>query len=183
MTDQELVARLREDDHEAFAWIFRTHYAQLVGVAEAVVGDVARGEDVVQDVFLELWRRRDRITLEATLRAYLFRATRNRALNLIRHERVVRRAAPFVATDVATGPVGTGRLVEREIDAAVQAAVAELPARCREVFELSRVHQLRYAEIATVLDISVKTVEAQMGKALRSLREKLAAWLPDTEDP
>ena len=68
-------------------------------------------------------------------------------------------------------------LVDEEMDVAVRQAVAELPERCREVFELSRVRGLRYAEIATALEISVKTVEAQMGKALRLLRERLAPWL------
>ena len=69
-------------------------------------------------------------------------------------------------------------LVEEEIDAALNEAVNGLPERCREVFELSRVHGLRYAEIAATLGISIKTVEAQMGKALRILRERLAPWLP-----
>jgi RNA polymerase sigma-70 factor (ECF subfamily) len=69
--------------------------------------------------------------------------------------------------------------VHEELSVAVQAAVQSLPDRCREVFELSRVHGLKYAEIARQLGISVKTVEAQMGKALRTLREKLAGWLPE----
>ncbi len=72
-------------------------------------------------------------------------------------------------------------LVEDEIEVALKTAVSELPERCREVFELSRIHGLKYAEIATVLGISVKTVEAQMGKALRSLRVKLAPWLPTSD--
>ena len=73
-------------------------------------------------------------------------------------------------------------LVEEEIDAALNEAVNGLPERCREVFELSRVHGLRYAEIAATLGISIKTVEAQMGKALRILRERLAPWLPGDAD-
>jgi RNA polymerase sigma-70 factor (ECF subfamily) len=71
---------------------------------------------------------------------------------------------------------------EAELNAAIQAAIAGLPDRCREVFELSRVSGLKYSEIATRLGISVKTVEAQMGKALRVMREKLAPWLPEAEE-
>ncbi len=90
-------------------------------------------------MILELWRRRDSLSVEESPRAYFFRATRNRAINHLRHGRP--------------------------------------PDRCREVYELSRAHGLRYAEIAAALGISVKTAEAQMGKALRILRERLAPWL------
>lgn len=182
MTDRELLDRLRGGDSEAFDAIFREHYAQLVGVADGMLGDRAAAEEIAQEVMLELWRRRESITLEVSLRAYLVRATRNRALNLLRHERIARRSQPHLAPERVAAPTADAELIEREIDAALRQAVRELPARCREVFELSRVHGLRYAEIARTLDISVKTVEAQMGKALRLLRERLAAWLPDGGD-
>jgi RNA polymerase sigma-70 factor (ECF subfamily) len=179
VTDRELLDRLRDGDAEAFDAIFRAHYAHLVGVAEGMLGDRAAAEEIAQEVMLELWRRRESITLEVSLRAYLFRATRNRALNYIRHERVARRSQPHLVPERAAAPIADAELVQQEIDTALREAMAELPARCREVFELSRVHGLRYAEIARALDISVKTVEAQMGKALRVLRERLAPWLPD----
>jgi RNA polymerase sigma-70 factor (ECF subfamily) len=179
VSDRELLDRLRRDDEEAFASIFRTHYAPLVGAAQAVLGDRSRAEEVVQDVLLELWRRRASLEIESTLRAYLHRATRNRALNVVRHEKVTQRMAPIAADDPTVAPVGIGVVVEGEIDQALHEAIGHLPARCREVFELSRVQGLRYAEIAETLGISIKTVEAQMGKALRILRERMARWLPD----
>ena len=111
------------------------------------------------------------------LKAYLLRAVRNRALNHIRHLRVRREAEPDV---VATydEPMGADQLlVAGELAEAIKFAVAGLPPRCREIFELSRVDGLRYAEIAEALEISEKTVEAQMGKALKTLRERLAPWL------
>jgi RNA polymerase sigma-70 factor (ECF subfamily) len=138
-------------------------------------------EEVVQEVMLELWRRRESLVVEDSLRAYLYRSTRNRALNHLRHERVERLGEPHAAGSAAVGPEAPARLVEEEIDVALREAVGSLPERCREVFELSRVHGLRYAEIASALGISVKTVEAQMGKALRTLRSRLAAWLPQGE--
>ncbi|HEX2077725.1 MAG TPA: RNA polymerase sigma-70 factor [Longimicrobium sp.] len=181
MTDRELLHRLRQGDRDAFDAIFREHYPTLVGVAERIVGDRAVAEDVGQDVMLELWRRRDTVAVEDSLRAYLSRAARNRALNYLRHERMKQRTAPFAAGEASTHAAATARVQEEEIDAAVRQAVDALPERCREVFELSRGQGLRYAEIARVLGISVKTVEAQMGKALRVLRERLAPWLPGGE--
>ena len=182
MEDRELLERIRGGDEGAFDDVFRAHYGPLVGLAEAMLRNRAAAEDVVQDVMLELWRRRELLPVEDSLRAYLFRATRNRALNHLRHSRVERQSEPHVAGAAADPPRAPVSLVEEEIDAALKAAVSDLPERCREVFELSRVHGLRYTEIASALGISIKTVEAQMGKALRILRERLAPWLPRDAD-
>lgn len=178
VSEPDLLARLRQGDSGAFDQLFREHYAALVAHAARLLHERATAEDLVQEVMLELWRRRAALTRDESLRAYLYRATRNRALNHLRHQRVERRLAPYAAAPAAQEPAAPAQLAEAEIDAAVRAAVASLPARCREVFELSRGEGLRYAEIAQVLGISVKTVEAQMGKALRVLRDRLAPWLP-----
>lgn len=175
-SDRELLDRLRAGQEEAFEVIFRTHYAQLVGLAEAILRARAPAEDAAQDVMLELWRRREQIVVETSLRAYLVRATRNRALNQLRHQRVAERVRPE-ALGQSTAPSADRDFAEKELEAEVKRAVSDLPERCREVFELSRVHGLTYAEIAGVLSISVKTVETQMGKAIRVLRERLAPWL------
>jgi RNA polymerase sigma-70 factor (ECF subfamily) len=182
VTDRELLDRLRRDDGAAFDALFRAHYPALVGVAERLLGERAVAEEVAQDVMLELWRRRGTVSVDDSLRAYLFRAARNRALNHLRHERMKQRTAPRAAGETVTRPEAPARLEEEEIDRAVREAVGALPERCREVFELSRGHGLRYAEIAGVLGISVKTVEAQMGKALRVLRDRLAPFLPGADD-
>ena len=183
MDERELLERIRRGEEDAFDAMFRLHYPPLVGLAEGMLRSRAVAEEVVQDVMLELWRRREALAVEESLRAYLFRATRNRALNHLRHDRVERRGEPHLVGEVADQPAAPSVLVEEEIEVALRAAVSELPDRCREVFELSRVHGLRYAEIASALGISVKTVEAQMGKALRILRDRLAPWLPGGGDP
>jgi RNA polymerase sigma-70 factor (ECF subfamily) len=175
--DGELLARLRRGDEGAFDAVFRAYYGALVGLAEGMLRHRAVAEEVVQDVMLELWRRRETLAVEESLRAYLFQATRNRALNHLRHRKVEHRGEPHARGESVTPAAADALLAEEEIDVAVRRAVAGLPDRCREVFELSRVHGLTYAEIARTLGISVKTVEAQMGKALKVLREKLGAYL------
>jgi len=182
VNDRELLDGLHRGDHDAFDTIFRAHYGALVGLAESLLRGRGLAEEVVQEVMLELWRRRETLAVQESLRAYLFRATRNRALNQLRHERVRVAAAPRLTVETASAAVAEPNLVQEEIDAALAEAMNTLPPRCREVFELSRVHGLRYAEIATTLGLSVKTVEAQMGKALRILRERLAVWLPSSPD-
>ncbi|MBI4502016.1 MAG: RNA polymerase sigma-70 factor [Gemmatimonadetes bacterium] len=182
MEDRVLLERFRAGAgagaHDACDSLFRSYYARLVAVAESMLRERAAAEDVAQDVMVELWRRRESIVLETSLRAYLFRAVRNRALNHIRHQRVAPRADLEAAADLA-GAAADRDVMEGELNAALRAAVGDLPDRCREVFELSRVQGLKYAEIAETLGISIKTVEAQMGKAIRVLRVRLAAWLPE----
>lgn len=182
LESNDLLERLRQGDEAAFDSIFREWYPSLVRSAESIVRSRAVAEEVVQDVMLELWRRRESLAKDSSPQAYLFQSTRNRALNHIRHERVEQKSEPELIRQTEMSASAHSQLVEEEIEAALKTAVSELPDRCREVFELSRTHGLKYAEIATTLGISVKTVEAQMGKALRTLRVKLAPWLPQSEN-
>jgi RNA polymerase sigma-70 factor (ECF subfamily) len=180
--DRELLARLRAGETSAFDAIFRANYALLVRVAETMLRDRGMAEEISQDVMLELWRRRDSLDVTESVRGYLLQATRNRTLNALRHRAIERRSEPHLMDGTARLPSTDAAAREGEIEVALQAAIAELPDRCRQIFELSRGDGLKYAEIASRLGISVKTVEVQMGKALRILRERLKPWLPAGEN-
>lgn len=176
-----LLARLRAGDESAFDVVFRSHYGSLVGFAESLLHSREAAEDLAQDVMLELWRRREQLVLTDSLRSYLLRAVRNRAFNEIRRVKTAKRKEPLVRADEATPALGALRLEDEELDAAIAGAVDALPAPLRETFVMSRREGLKYQEIATRLGVSVKTVEARMGKALKELRDRLAAWLPGGE--
>ena len=173
-----LFTRLAAGDDTAFDTIFRTWYAPLVRIATYLLHDDAVAEEVVQDVLLEVWRRRDTLAFEQEPRRYLMRATRNRALNRVRHDAVASRAAALDISEEAHAATAPAMVQAAELERAIAQAVATLPARCRAVFELSRRNHMSYAEIADALEIAPKTVENQMGKALRMLRVALADWLP-----
>ena len=175
--DAELVTRIIRGDREAFELLFREHYASLVRFAEGLVRSREVAEDTVQEVLFNLWRQRETLRVEESVRAYLFRSVRNRALNHLRNERVRHEAVPHLVNEAPAAAAGDSRVVEGELEQAIRNAVAELPPRCREVFELSRAQGLRYSEIAATLGISVKTVETQMGRALKTLRDRLAPFL------
>jgi RNA polymerase sigma-70 factor (ECF subfamily) len=177
LTDRELLDALRDGSDSAFEKIFRDHYPGLVGFSQSILHDRTAAEEVAQEVMVELWRRRFTIAVQTSLKAYLFRSARNRALNVIRHEKIVTREEENIAAALPAPPAADRPILEGEIEAAIQAAVRTLPPRCREVFELSRFRGLTYAEIANTLDLSIKTVEAQMGKALRLMRIELGPWL------
>jgi RNA polymerase sigma-70 factor (ECF subfamily) len=157
--------------------VFRAHYPHLVRMGESIVHERALAEEVAQEVMLELWRRRDSLQVEQGFRAYLMRATRNRALNHVRHQQVVAREAAAAALDPRSSPSGEDEMLSGELELAIRDAIDQLPEKSREVFQLSREQGLKYIEIASTLEISVKTVEKRMGIALAHLRERLAAWL------
>jgi RNA polymerase sigma-70 factor (ECF subfamily) len=176
--ERDLRERILAGDEGAFDIIFRSNYPHLVRMAESVVRERALAEEIAQDVMLELWRRRESLDVEQTFRAYLIRATRNRALNHIRHQRIVAREAALAALESPTSPSAEEDLLGVELERAVREAIDGLSDNCREVFQLSRESGLKYADIAATLEISIKTVEKRMGQALAELRDRLAAWLP-----
>lgn len=177
-TEQHLWERIRAGDEGAFDVVFRSNYPHLVRMAESVLHERALAEEIAQDVMLELWRRRESLNFEQTFRAYLIRATRNRALNHIRHQRIVARETALAALESPASPSAEEDLLGVELEQAVRAAIDGLSDNCREVFQLSRESGLKYSEIATTLEISIKTVEKRMGQALAELRDRLAVWLP-----
>ncbi|HJP59098.1 MAG TPA: RNA polymerase sigma-70 factor [Gemmatimonadaceae bacterium] len=180
VSERALQERIRGGDETAFDAVFRDNYAHLVRMAESIVRERALAEEIAQDVMLELWRRRETIAVEQSFRAYLLRSTRNRALNHVRHQRIVMREATIAAAaaESARAQSAEDEMLGTELERAARKAIAGLPERTREIFQLSRDRGLKYAEIAAVLEISVKTVEKRMGQALAELREQLAQWLP-----
>jgi len=176
--DQECITRLTEGDEAAYALVFRTWYAPLVRFVDALLRQRDEAEEVAQEVMLELWNRRAQLDPERPVQAWLFRAARNRALNVVRHRKVVQLSEPVITAQMGAAASSDALTMEHEAEAALHEALAELPPRCREVFALSRHEGLRNTEIASQLGISVKAVEAQIGRALRSLRERMRPWLP-----
>jgi RNA polymerase sigma-70 factor (ECF subfamily) len=178
--EAQLVARARAGDQHAYGEILAAYYPRLVAFARAGLrdgrGDVA--EETVQDVFLEIWARRETWTVERSLAAYLFRAVRNRIGSEHRTLRLEQgyAAAMVREPDTATAEKADEHLDEAELQAALAAALAVLPERARQVFVLNRREHLSYAEIAVVLGIAVKTVEMQMARALKALRTSLSDW-------
>ncbi len=118
------------------------------------------------------------IMIDSSLKSYLYRAVRNAALNRLKHEKVKANHVAFVTSRNENFVSPADELEETELHFRIQRALKKLPEQCRVVFEMSRFEELKYTEIAERLGISVKTVENQMGKALRIMREQLNDYLP-----
>ncbi len=178
-TDAELVARIRAGDEAAFEALFRTYYDPLFRFAWSYVHVRETAEDLVHDVLFRIWERREQWTLEASLKTYLFSATRNRALDYLRHLGIRRRSAGDpAAAGVTLRLAGAEEAVEAdEVEAAIRRAIADLPPRCRQTFLLQRQQELTYNEVAQVMGVSPDTVKIQMGRALKALRAALGPVL------
>ena len=175
----DVVARVRAGDERAFERLFRAHYDGLCGFVIRYVHQRALAEELVQDLFAALWARRESWEVRGgsgSVRAYLFAAARNRALNL-RARRAVERDWEAAETDVRelhrAPPRADDALEAAELHARLDAAIESLPERCRLVMQLRWRDQLSYAEIAEVMGISTKGVENQLSRGLKALRETL----------
>lgn len=182
VSDADLLARLRGGDHAAFDAIFRQWYEPVVRSANYVLHDPGVAEELSQDVFLELWRRRETLAPDSSVAGYLMQAVRNRSLNHLRHLQVQKKSAVFVEALSEPAEHADADTHAGELQDAIRDAIDALPPRTREVFLMSRERNLRYSEIAEQLGVTVKAVEANMSRALRQLREKLAPFLPRAGD-
>lgn len=161
---------------QTFEALFRENHAHCLAFATHYTGDSHVAEEVVQQVFLRLWEKRETITITGPVKAYLFSAIRNTAISQWRKD-VVRTEKETGFGKVSETAIGAGEEV-KELERLYRQALERLPERCREVFVLSRQQNLKYAEIAAAMNISVKTVENQMGKALKILHQELKEYLP-----
>lgn len=163
-------------DGELLEGYFRQYFEVLHRYAYTIVKDSDEAKDVVQNVFLQLWQRKNDIAIQQSVRSYLYTATHNTSLNSLRSNKT----RTGHQQNAAAQSSFTGSLPDetdsREIRREILAALQHLPEKCRLIFYKNRFEEKTYAEIARELNLSVKTVEAQMGKALRILREILSQW-------
>lgn len=178
-SETDLLEAIREGDETAFEMIFKEYYQALCRYANSFLNDREEAEEVVQGSFITVWEKRSSLHITTSLKAYLYQAIRNRCLNVIKHEKVKQQHAQHQLVmmpnhDEAT----TDTVLSNELEKKIYLAMQALPEQCRLVFKLSRFEELKYQEIADQLNISVKTVENQIGKALKIMREQLREYLP-----
>jgi RNA polymerase sigma-70 factor (ECF subfamily) len=177
----KVVAALQAGDRKALERLYIAHRPGLFVYVNRMVSDRAVAEEIVQDLFIRVWRCRQELELRGTLRSYLYAAGRNHAINHLKRRKVAHRWWQRKSEILTQGsPVQQGdSAAYRELSESVESAIAALPERTRLVFTLSRNGGLTYPEIAKEMGISVKTVESQMARALRYLRESLKPFLED----
>ena len=175
----QIVTEMKSGSKESFNYFFDYYYSGLCVYANRYLEDLMLAEEVVQDVFVRFWDRRQEIKISNSVRSYLFQTVHNQCLNILKHKKVERNyyqqhAAYFENLCEEQWDLFN----EIELRNILNETILKLPERCREVFILSRFNNLKNKEIADQLGISGKTVENQITKALKILRKELKDFLP-----
>ena len=176
--ESELIERLKAGDELAFELFFRYYYAGLVVFARQIILDDADAEEIVQSFFVQLWEDRSRLRRAVSLKSYLFTSIKNRSLNYLKSKGIKEKIHSQIKTKLEDDFLFQPDVfVASELQSEIEKAILKLPNRCREIFLKSRIDGTPNAEIAVELDISKRTVETQVSKALRILRVELKDYL------
>ena len=169
---------LQQYDEKAFEQMFKAHYKELHSYANVMLRDQDIAEEIVQSMFLKFWEKRELLNVQTSIKAYLYKCVYNDSLNYLKHQKVKTKYQDFTVYTMNNHHEAASSKVElTELEFKLQEALNELPEHCRTIFQMSRFEELKYREIAEQLDLSIKTVENQMGKALKILRLKLADFI------
>ena len=165
-------------DEKSFEELFQKHFKGLCFFAQNYVKDFDMAKEIVQDSFINLWEKRQSIDVSKSVKTYLTTSIRNKCLNYLRDTKKFN--TEIILSDVLFQEIDyeqSDKLIEKELNNKINNAIDDLPEKCKNIFVLNRFENLKYKEIADELDISIKTVETQMSKALKYLREQLKDYL------
>lgn len=176
--DYAILLKLKQNDEQALELLFKTHYKALLRFAKTILKDASQAEDTVQDVFIKIWEKRQNLVINTSLKSYLYMAVRNHCLNALKlnerkywMEEGMENDEKMAINDVEN------KLVAKSLQQQITQAIELLPDKCKLTFQLSRYENMSYKEIAETMNVSIKTVENQMGKALATLRNYLSPYL------
>ncbi|WP_430814843.1 RNA polymerase sigma-70 factor [Carboxylicivirga sp. RSCT41] len=178
VNDIELIQGIERGDEAAYQELFLKYYTQLVVFARKVVIDDDLARELVQDVIVNFYEKRGEIKIHSSLKAHLYQSVRNRCLNQIKHSQIRRdHHANIYLTEKNSEAYMDDKLEETELEQKIFSIIQTLPAQCKKIFEMSRFEGITNQEIADKLELSKRTVETQISKALKVLRTNLSGYL------
>lgn len=176
LEESGILKLIQEGDLNAFEMIFKKYYKPLVAYSGTILKSQDEAEDIVQQVFVTVWNKRQELGIIQSIKSYLYRSVYNSSLNRIKQVKVRQQYAKEYVLSNVNNYESNHR--HNELQQQIEQALDELPEQCGNIFRMSRFEQLKYQEIADKMGLSVKTIENQMGKALKLMREKLKDYLP-----
>ncbi len=175
ITDKLILENLKNSNQGVFEMVFNYYYSGLVVYADQIVKNTAVSEDIVQSVFMKLWETRHSLEIRS-FRSYFIQCVKNRCIDYLRSQEVKNKFS-HQHSDLPLVEMPEDLWTKTDLDEIIHQAIDKLPPRCREIFIMSRIDNLKTAEIAEKLDLSGRTVETQISKALKILRVELADYL------
>ncbi|MDA3952685.1 MAG: RNA polymerase sigma-70 factor [Bacteroidales bacterium] len=171
LLDKKALNRISEGDIKQFELVFKEYYERLCHFAITYVKNAEQSEGVVQDTFYNIWKNHKTLNITTSLKSYLYAAVRNNCLQELRTRSLDIKYENYYKSHFVNESISPAdELNAKELSNVINKALNSLPERCREIFKMSRYEGLKYHEIADKLSISIKTVEANMGKALKQFR-------------
>jgi len=162
---------------KAFENVFREFYPVLCSFANKILKDKDKSEEIVQDIFYNIWKKRENIEINTSLKSYLFKSVQNKCYQIEQHKVIENKYKNYVKQESFSNyNIPFDELELQEVNLLIEATLNSLPANCNTIFRMSRFEGLKYKEIAEKLSISVKTVEANMSKALKKFRTNLKEY-------
>lgn len=180
LNDLFILTKIKEGDIKAFEDVFRRYYSPLCWHAAGITGDLESAEEIVEELFYIFWKDRENLQIFQSLKSYLYKAVRNEALQHCRHKEVRARYREYVLANNASSTPAYDphrQLEYQELQRIIRTTLDKLPGRRLRIFQMHRMEGKKYAEIASSLSLSVKTVEAEMTKALRTLRNEINNYI------
>jgi RNA polymerase sigma-70 factor (ECF subfamily) len=169
---------IKSGDERAFELLFKAQYPILCGYARKYLNDTDQAEEIVQEMFFSFWQKKEKLEINISLEAYLFRSVRNSCLNYLKHLKIREQYKLANHHEIKQKEKEVhDSVIALELQEKIENVIGQLPPERRKIFKMSRYEELKYKEIAEKLSISIKTVEAQMGKALKFLRLHLSDYL------
>src|SRR5690554_6699322 len=175
--NQKLAKQIKQGDIRAYELLFKAHYQALCNFANSYLNNLAESEDLVQEVFVKIWDKRHELNVTSSIKSYLFQGVKNSCFNHLKHQKVQRKHKDHLFHQSESSTGSTNQLETKQLSILIEEAIEKMPEKRREIFYLSRHEGLKYQEIADKLNISIKTVETQMGLALKHLRNELKSYL------
>lgn len=177
--EKNMLADIRKGDEKAFEDLFKSFFAELSFYAVRFVEDLDSAEEIVQDIFFNVWNNRAKLNVNTSIKSYLYTTVKNTCLNLIKHKKVENKYKEHFSRELHLDELDESKWMSTDnLQLKIKNAINKLPAQRRKIFNMSRFDEMTYKQIATELEISVKTVENQMGSALKFLRKELKDFLP-----
>lgn len=177
-TDKELFEKVHRGEVKAFEIIFKKYYQMLCNFSCKYLHDMDKAEEIVQDLFVTFWEKRYELNIHSSVKSYLFRSAFNNSINYLKHKTIESKYEKYVKeVDHYETFDPLEEIKSTELNELIENTLNSMPERIRTIFQLNRFEGLKYHEIAEKLSLSVKTIEANMTKALKLLRKNLKEYL------
>ena len=179
LDEKLLISGLQQQNKVIFDLVFTYYYSGLCAYANQILKDMQASEDLVQDFFVKIWHQADKIQINCSLKSYFFSSIKNRAFDILKHEKIKTQYVNLNdGCQESVTPDEIWEFTQGELEELIEKALQQVPPRAREIFELSRFKGVANEEIARQLNISKRTVEVQISRALQVLRVELKDYLP-----